>query len=120
MSCGPTDRLLVAKVAVLDELIGALPSNTPEPEAPSKKETSPGGMPPPGGTAAMVAVKVTVWPNGQVAGEALRLMVVTSRLTTKVGGLSMPVLPDSWLLPENTALMVCEPTANDEVEKAAS
>jgi hypothetical protein len=48
----------------------------------SVKVTVPVGVPPPGLTAATVAVKVTVWPAAEGLGESVCVIVVAAWLTS--------------------------------------
>src|SRR5436305_656923 len=74
MLCVPTARLLVVKTAGVVPLIVPVPSVVP----PSTKETVPVVVPAPGGVTDTVAVRVTVWPNAGLVGEAVRVVVVAA------------------------------------------
>ena len=72
-----TLRALVLKVAT-----PAARMPVPMVVRPSKKSTVPVGVPAPGGTAATVAVNVTVWPKTLGLTEEVRVAVVSAGLTT--------------------------------------
>jgi hypothetical protein len=63
---------------------------------PSRKVTLPVGVPEPGAFAVTAAVKVTDWPDTDVAGAALRAVVVLSWLTVS---LALPELVPKALSP---------------------
>ena len=90
----PAARVEILRIAcpVLPTATG-LPNGVPL----SLKVTVPVGMPAPGPFAVTVAVKVTVWPKTDGAGEAATIVVVASCLTTSVRPALLP--PDDALPP---------------------
>src|SRR5437660_1602415 len=77
----------------------------------------PVGMPPPGGTAATVAVKVTGCPNTDGLDDEMKLMCVRALLTTWVSG---PADADLKVAsPGYVTLTVCEPRLSEETTKVA-
>ena len=85
--------------------------------APSKKLAVPVGVPAPGATALVVAVRVTGWPNTDGLGEDATVVVVAAWLTT--GDTVGEVLPVKLASPPYTAVMERVPTARVEVVKVA-
>ena len=69
----PTGSVVVVRVAVLP-----LSVVVPREVVPTKNCTDSVGVPPPGASAATVAVSVTAWPAVAVVGEAVRLVLVAS------------------------------------------
>src|SRR5947209_1787208 len=83
---------------------------------PSWKVTLPVGVPEPGELAVTVAVKVTDWPNTEVAGDALTAVAVPSLLTVS---LAVPELVVKLPSPLYEAEIVWLPTLSAEVLRLA-
>src|SRR5947208_1224304 len=92
---------------------------------PSRNVTLPVGVPVPGATGLMVAVKVRAWPNSDGLGPAVKaiLVVVVIWLTWKlleVTPLRKAEFAARLVLPAYLASMVCTPTLSVETGKLAT
>ena len=79
MTCVPTDRLEVVKVALPPDRLAV-----PNVAAPSRKVTVPVGVPTPGETALTVAVKVTAWPDADGFTDEVTVVELLALLTVCV------------------------------------
>ena len=79
MTCVPTDRLEVVRVALPPDRLAV-----PSVDAPSRKVTVPVGVPTAGATALTVAVKVTAWPKSDGFTELVTVVVLLPLLTVWV------------------------------------
>src|SRR5262249_36756820 len=83
----------------------------------SMNVTVPPGMPPPGATAATVAVNVTACPVLEGFNDDVKLVVVLALFTVCVSAADM--LPLKFGSPAYTAVVECEPTARLDVVNVA-
>src|SRR5438128_305979 len=113
MLCDPTGRLLMLSVATPLASSATLPMTLP----PSLKLTFPVGVPPPGGAAVTVALKITGWPNTEVAGDAVRTAFVPEGLTVTVWALELLAL--KLPSPAYLATMLCAPTGRVWIDRVA-
>jgi len=95
----PLERVEVENVATPAPFSVPMPSVV----APSLKVTVPVGLPEPGDTAKIVAVKETDWPKTEGLAEDVRDVVLAAALTVCV---KVPVLIWKLLSPEYTAVIV--------------
>jgi len=79
MTCVPTDRLEVVRVALPPDRLAV-----PRVDAPSRKVTVPVGVPAAGATALTVAVNVTACPNKDGLTEEVTVVVLLPLLTVWV------------------------------------
>ena len=84
MTCVPTDRLELVKVALPPDRLAV-----PRVDAPSRKVTVPVGVPAAGATAVTVAVKVTAWPKSDGFTELVTVVVLLPLLTVWVIAVEM-------------------------------
>src|SRR3984893_14743131 len=87
--------------------------------APSVNVTVPVGVPAPGATALTKAVTVTVWPNTDGLTVELTVVVEDALVTTWGDAESLPELAPKLLSPPSLAVIVCVPTASDDVVNVA-
>ena len=112
--CAPTAKAAVVKTACPDAFNGAFPRVA----FPSLNVTVPVGIPL--AVEVTVVVKVTVWPNWDGLGDEATLVVVAARFTVCTVCVSVAeVLPRRSVSPEYRALIACDPTASDPIEKLA-
>ncbi len=112
MECDPCAKVELANVAT-----PAFSVPVPSVVTPSLNVTVPVAVPLPGETAATVAVNVTDWPDTEGFAEDVSVVVVLAWFT--VCDRAADVLVKKFVFPPYTAVMECEPTAKDDVEKVA-
>ena len=107
MTWPPAAAKLVVNVAVPPVPTATVPRTT----LPSLNVTVPVGVPPPGATAATVAVKVTAWPVTAGLTDDPRATVVAARLT--VTATAAEVLSAKPLVPKKEAVSAWVPMPSD-------
>ena len=102
----------VAAKLVVNVAVPPVPTATvPRTALPSLKVMVPVGVPPPGATAATLAVKVTAWPVTAGLTDDPRATVVAARLT--VTAAAAEVLPAKPMVPEKEAVSAWVPMPSD-------
>lgn len=112
IECFPTANPVVANVALPPDSV-----TVDSVVVPFLKTTEPVGVPPPGATAATVAVNFTNCPNTDGFSDDVRLVVLAALLT--VCASAAEVLGPYVVLPEYTAVMEWPPTTSAEVASVA-